>query len=240
MPKLLSESNPKIAKSVDFGYLTTSLMLLPSNESGLLNVCTSASPGCKAGCLVFGGRGRMNNVKRARMRRTKEFHEDKYTFHLRVKEEITGFARRCKRRKLKPAVRLNCFSDIMWEKHKVNGKNLMQEFPDVQFYDYTKHKVRMMKSLTDPNWDKNYHLTFSRSETNDPDILPILRAGGTVAYVEKDEADFWRAPLWYKIMSQAPVNGDQHDLTFLHPPSSIIRLNAKGVAKHDTSGFVLR
>lgn len=36
------------------------------------------------------------------------------------------------------------------------------------------------------------------------------------------------------------VDGDRHDLRFLDPKGSIVCLKAKGQAKNDTSGFVIR
>ena len=51
------------------------------------------------------------------------------------------------------------------------------------------------------------------------------------------------ALLWYSEMSKyygvKVVDGDRHDLTFLHSAPSIIGLLAKGMAKTDTSGFVV-
>ena len=41
-------------------------------------------------------------------------------------------------------------------------------------------------------------------------------------------------------MGQRVVNADDHDLRFLDPKGVICGLKAKGDAKHDASGFVVR
>src|SRR5690606_27605405 len=54
--RLLSDSNPKLAKGFDYGWATYILHLSPSNLSGH-NVCAMATPGCRAACLNTAGRG---------------------------------------------------------------------------------------------------------------------------------------------------------------------------------------
>ena len=66
------------------------------------------------------------------------------------------------------------FSDIAWERH------IIAEFPDIQFYDYTKNPRRVPATLS------NYHLTFSRSETNEKDCVRVLENGGNVAVTFAD------------------------------------------------------
>ena len=59
----------------------------------------------------------------------------------------------------------------------------MEEFPNVNFYDYTKGFTRMIAWLNGKMPD-NYHLTFSRSEeTSDDRMKKILSLGGNVAVV---------------------------------------------------------
>ena len=80
---------------------------------------------------------------------------------------------------------------------------------------------------------RNYHLTFSRSETNEADCLDVLRAGGTVAVVFANKPDTWHGfPV---------IDGDKHDLRHLDPRGVVVGLSPKGLkAKRDTSGFVVR
>jgi hypothetical protein len=135
----------------------------------------------------------------------------------------------------KMAIRLNGTSDIPFENIPVdNHANIMEMFPMVQFYDYTKIYSRLIKVLP-----SNYHLTFSRAETadNQAEADRALKLGFNVAtvFAVKNESDL---PLEYK--GAKVVNGDEHDLTFLHGHGVILGLKAKGDAKKDTTGFVVR
>ena len=53
---------------------------------------------------------------------------------------------------------------------------------DLQFVDYTKSPKRALEHARG-QLPANYHLTFSRSETNESDCLRVLEAGGNVAVV---------------------------------------------------------
>lgn len=107
-------------------------------------------------------------------------------------------------------------------------------FPDVQFYDYTKLPKAWMHTLS------NYHLTFSHSESNYAQCVEALAHGINVAVVfgiKKGEAfpETWHG---YRVIS-----GDDTDLRFTDPKSDtgvIIGLYAKGQAKRDCTGFVVR
>jgi hypothetical protein len=104
---------------------------------------------------------------------------------------------------------------------------LAKRFPDVQVYDYTKLPVPDKDKLP-----KNYHLTFSLSETNKEAALEALWKGFNVAVVfDEKPNDFLGVPV---------VDGDESDLRFLDKPYSIVGLKAKGKAKKDKTGFVVR
>lgn len=79
---------------------------------------------------------------------------------------------------------------------------------------------------------KNYHLTFSRSETNGAIAESILKSGGNVAMV-------FRKHLPNQFLGRSVVNGDETDLRFLDPQGVIVGLVEKGKAKKDESGFVI-
>jgi hypothetical protein len=80
---------------------------------------------------------------------------------------------------------------------------------------------------------ENYHITFSKSESNDVDVLKVLAAGGNVAAVfEKTLPATWQG---------VPViNGDESDVRFMDAKGVIVGLKAKGEGKRDESGFVIR
>ena len=223
------DSNPKIAKSDKAGrnFLTQILHLAPAKESGY-EVCSSRSVGCTLGCLYNQGRGRMNNTQKARIARTVAWMEDRAVFKSQVIKEIAAFVRKCDKLNTMAAIRMNGTSDILWE---VQFEELFSKFPQVQFYDYTKHVKRC---LTDYALPTNYHLTFSKSEDNDKDCLRVLDAGlWSVAVVFRDSnfpTEYWDRPVY---------SADEDDLRFFDPPSQVGGLVAKGTARKDDTGFVV-
>lgn len=230
--RLLTVQNAKTTKGEAQGYLTGILYLVPSDGSGLGNLCPNASAGCRAACLYTAGRGIMKPIQDGRLRKTRLFFEGSARFVDMLADDVARLVRRAAKRDMRPAVRLNGTSDIPWERMRgSDGRTLMERFPDVQFYDYTKRPNRAAV------WS-NYHLTFSRSECNDAQAMRELDSGRNVAVVfdtpkGKPLPLFWRG---YRV-----VDGDVSDLRFLDGDdvcAVVIGLRAKGKAKHDTSGFV--
>ena len=186
---LLTTGNPKIAKGLADGVLTSILHLAPSKLSGY-NVCPMASQGCASACLNTAGRGGMvkigestNDIQRSRIRKTEYFFQNRSAFMRDLVKDIESALRIADKYNLLPAFRLNGTSDIRWENIAVNNAdNLMALFPNVQFYDYTKLPNRR-------DIPSNYHLTFSRSENNEHYIPSVLASGMNIAVVfRKDGA----------------------------------------------------
>lgn len=223
--KLLTVENAKTIKGEKLGYLTGILYLAPSNESGVMNTCAMASPGCIAGCLFTAGRGVFQSVHDARVNKTLWLHRDRAGFVAQLRRDIVALVKRAKRERLKPAIRLNGTSDLAWL-----PMQLAAEFPTVQFYDYTK--------LPRP-WQRtrpNYHITFSLSELNHNDALDALAHGVNVAVVFDVKRGAPLPKMWGQYRVQ---DGDEHDLRFLDARKPhVIGLRAKGQAKKDASGFV--
>jgi hypothetical protein len=214
------DTNAKLAKSGGKGYLTFGLSLAPSNTSGY-NVCSRATEGCKSGCLFYAGRGSFENVKTARIAKTILFFQHRDVFRSMLFAELENARKLATRKGMILAVRLNVLSDLPWERI---FPELFTHFSDVQFYDYTKIPGRVTPS--------NYHLTFSRSETNEREALAEFRRGLNVAVVFSDKAI---PSHWHTV----PVlNGDETDLRFLDK-RGIVGLYAKGTGRKDTSGFVV-
>ena len=229
MFKLLSTANPKIQKGTKLGYLSFILHLAPSDLSGK-NTCPKATPGCIAACLNTAGRGGMfkkgentNMIQKARIRKTKYFFENRDAFMQDLIQDIVKAMNYAAKKGLTPVFRLNGTSDISWEKYVVNGQgdNIFQMFHMVQFYDYTKVLGRKVKHLP------NYHLTFSKADGNDSDVADALLQGMSVVAV------------YDKIPAGVP-SADETDLRFLDPKGIMLGLKAKGRAKKDYSGFVIR
>jgi len=223
--KLLSSKNTKLEKGTKYGWMTLGLSLVPHKMSGV-NLCPNASPGCSAACLYSAGMGRFPTVKQGRMSRAKLFNADKAAFLAQLETEISKATRQASKLGLRLAIRLNVLSDIAWEKF-----GLMEKFPTVQFYDYTKSPFRMVQYLGG-KMPKNYSLTFSRSENNAQAVNNVLALGGNVAVVFRGKLP----PVWN---GKQVVSGDESDLRFLDAQSCIVGLVEKGLAKADATGFVV-
>lgn len=215
------EADSKTTKGSKNGSLTGILYLAPSNISGIEN-CPFKSKGCAAACLNCAGRGKFYNVQKARVIKTLAYHIDKKRYTENIKKSIKKLIKKAEKRNMVPIVRLNGTSDI-------NFINIINQFPAIQFYDYTKNV-----KLYDKKLPKNYDLTFSLSESNDLDAEKVLHKGGKVAVVFKGIL-----PNYYKGFKV--VDGDVSDERFKDnklKKGLIIGLKAKGRAKYDKSGFV--
>jgi hypothetical protein len=230
MQKLLGVStNYKTIKSEKLGVLTGIIYMSPYKLSGK-NVCPGASKGCAAACLNTAGRGAMGVVQTARLKKTNRFWDDRGQFLQDLALEIGKLQRQAKARGMKAAVRLNGTSDLPYERYKVPGtdKNIMELFPNVQFYDYTKLENRFTKGQL----PANYHLTFSRAEDNDHKLPEVLKHTSAAVVFSGELPETWRG---YPV-----IDGDEHDARFTDAGAGvIIGLKAKGKAKHDSSGFVV-
>lgn len=227
---LLTRTNPKLVKSRKKGYVQEGLHLAPFTLSGK-NTCSHASLGCSAACLNTSGYGVYSKVQEARKRRTTLFFTNRQMFMSNLCRNIKNSIKRHEKKGITPSFRLNLTSDIAWESIKHEGKTLMQHFPKVKFYDYTKNPNRMLRFLSG-DFPKNYHLTFSRTENNESACSVIAACGGNVAIV------FDKIPKKWK--GKRVVDGTTHDLRFLDPKNVIVGLLPLGKAKKDTSGFVIR
>ena len=230
MFKLLSTANPKIQKGTKLGYLSFILHLAPADLSGK-ETCPKRTAGCTSACLNTAGRGGMfkkgentNMIQKARIRKTKYFFEDRAGFMLDLAYDIQKAIRYADKQGLTPVFRLNGTSDLSWEKYEVPvfcTENIFELFPNVQFYDYTKVLGRKVKGIN------NYHLTFSKADGNDADCAKALEQGMSVVAV-------------YDEIPEGVPSADETDLRFLDPKGIMLGLKAKGRAKKDYSGFVIR
>lgn len=228
MFKLLSTANPKIQKGTKLGFLSFILHLAPSDLSGK-NTCPKATKGCIAACLNTAGRGGMfkrgettNAIQKARIRKTVAFFFDREQFMFDLASDIRKAVKFAERKGLTPVFRLNGTSDLSWEKYEVEaGMNIFEMFPTVQFYDYTKVLGRKTAQYA------NYHLTFSKADGNDADVKAALAQGMSVVAV-------------YDEIPEGTPSADETDLRFLDPKGIMLGLKAKGRAKKDYSGFVIR
>ena len=219
-------SNAKIKKP-DTGeeYIIAGLSLMPSDYAEGINVCPmSKLAGCRETCLVWAGRGNMPSVVNARTRKTELYRDDRETFFMMLRGDIHAFIYDCKKHDVKPAIRLNVISDI-------NYRKIIEEFPQVQFYDYTKN-IKWHKKVA----PANYHLTFSYSEAS-PKYMklfePVWKSSYNIAVVFKGKT----LPDTYR--GRKVINGDLSDHRFLDESGVVVGLLAKGKARKDNSGFAI-
>lgn len=234
---LLSTNNAKTIKGEGKGYITYILYMssYTANSKGI-NLCSHASKGCAESCLVGSGFGGMyTGVMKGRIAKSDYFLSDRIEFLNQLKKEITRAVEKHKKDGATVTIRLNGTTDIRWEKFRIfNGLNIFEIFPDVQFYDYTKNYIRFDSPLP-----ANYHLTFSRSETNHAKAMELLNRGINVAMVFDKLPDTFEG---FKV-----INADLDDLRFLDPKGVICglkykKMTGKGVdnTKAFTSGFAIK
>jgi len=236
------EADAKTDKGTASGYLTGILYLAPGQLAGLGNLCPHASAGCLAACLFTAGRaGIFEAVNAARVMRTRFLHNNRAGFIAALKGEIAALMRSAERRGLRPVVRLNGTSDLPWEKL---APELFAEFHKVRFYDYTK-SFRRAIAYAKGEMPANYHITFSLSESNAVSAGIALAAGVNIAAVAEGVRVGQRFALPGMTEARPTFSADRHDLRFLDRKGNdgkgrIGILKAKGKARADKSGFVIR
>ena len=233
-------ADAKTIKGEAAGVLTGILYLAPGTLAGVGNLCVFASHGCALACLFTAGRaGIFDAINTARVMRTRFLHADRAAFIAVLKGEIRALIRKAKRLGLRPALRLNGTSDLPWESL---APSIFTEFPHLAIYDYTKSPRRAL-AWTRGELPANYHLTFSLSESNAAQAALVAAAGCNVAAVVDGHRK--GEPLTIAGESFATFDADRHDVRFLDRASPGGRgrvgvLKAKGKAKKDESGFVVR
>lgn len=165
--------------------------------------------------------GSSPSVREARQYRRDYWDLDPEGFKEDLREEVGKLRLKAKRKGLKPCARLNATADICWER---KFPELFEVYQDVQFYDYTKAPVDIR-----PYTPRNYHLTYSWSPRwSYRDVEQAVMDRYTVAapFAPFDAKDKGTLP---KVLEDIPVtDGDEHDLTFLHSPGSLLGLRFKG------------
>jgi hypothetical protein len=223
-PERLLSTSAKLDKCESVGVLARVLYFTPGA------FCPSATEGCLETCLGHSS-GRMAFTTHAAARdvRTALYLERPIVFMKRLRAELTLLEAEALQRGLKPAARLNGTSDVLWERF---DPDLFLDFPEIQFYDYTKINQRMLNYL-DGVWPVNYHLTFSVDACGKNQARYFISRGCNVAVVfwPYIPSKWWGFPV---------IDGDRHDARFLDPQGAIVGLRAKGLARVDVYGFTAR
>jgi hypothetical protein len=225
--KLLSpaSANTKTRKSAEKAkeYRIVSLMLSPADSAGGKTNCPNSTPSCEAACVggpEVGLAQVFQRINESRKEKTRFLHADRAGFLKQLREELTTEQRLADREGTTLAVRLNTFSDIVWE--HLHFGNIPKHFPAAVFYDYTKLYVRV------GNQPENYVLCASWTEnpSDQTSCLNLLQAGHNVAVVFAEPGNFTgnralsqRLPKRWSLggHSYEVYDGDDSDLRFLDP-----------------------
>lgn len=230
--ELLSIGNDaKTIKGETLNVKTAVMYFAPADLSGF-NVCAMAEIAkCKDACLFSAGHGVTPQVMASRLRRTLYWLQHREAFIVQLCKEIARFERYCAAKGFKCVVRLNGTSDIRWELH-----GIMERFPNVQFYDYTKLPNRDAAKIP-----TNYDLTFSYSGAPEfaPHVAKAKRAGMRIAVVFRTKELVARMiDEGARFIGLSLVNGDDTDVRHRDPKGVAVALYAKGKARRDRGPFV--
>ena len=223
-------SSSKIAKGLKYNEMTYILYLAPASQSGY-NVCPMSTEECRTACLTESGHNRIdvkkNNINKARIAKTKLFFEHRDFFMGWLVTEIEKAKHTAESKGYTFSVRINGTSDIDLTTFKLNGKNILQLFDDVQFYDYTKVAKRFKMLDKYPNYD----LTYSFSGHNMFQCLDLLNKNkGRVAMVFEGKV-LPKSFMGYKV-----IDGDAYDMRYMDEQGVIVGLKFKKVRnKIDTA-----
>ena len=134
-----------------------------------------------------------------------------------LQDEISAAYAKAQRAGQKFSVRLNGTSDLSPEQFHTGGKNILEMFPDVQFYDYTKvyKRIQLTKKYS------NYDITFSYSGENMVSTVAALAEGVRAAMV------FDQLP--EEFLGYPVIDGDAYDMRYIDPSNVIIGLKYKKV-----------
>ena len=223
-------SSSKIAKGLKYNEMTYILYLAPASQSGY-NVCPMSTEECRTACLTESGHNRIdvkkNAINKARIAKTKLFFEQRDFFMSWLIIEITKAKIAADTKGYKFSVRINGTSDISLESFKLNGKTILEYFPLIQFYDYTKVANRFKLLDKYPNYD----LTYSFSGYNMLQSMELLQSDkGRVAMV------FEGKQLPKTFMGIEVIDGDEYDMRYYDDKNVIVGLKFKFVrTKIDTA-----
>jgi hypothetical protein len=217
-------NSTKHEKAFEFNEMVYTIYLSPANKSGY-EVCPKRTNECTLLCLDESGRNRMdtklNRINKSRIKKTKLFFENREFFVRWVIEEIKQGKKKADDLGFEFSVRLNNTSDLSPEIFYINDngvkRNILEIFPDIQFYDYTKVSNRFKLLDKYPNYD----LTFSYSGENMNECTDVLSGGNRVAMVFKKVPETY---LGYQV-----VDGDKYDMRYRDDKNVIIGLKFKKV-----------
>jgi len=231
-------------------YRAIGLALAPAAYSGK-ELCAWRTTACTMACNGFwSGMNVTVSTRLALIGRAILFNYFRPFFVAKLRKELESFAKLCRRSHVRPAVRLNVSSDVVYERVL---PEIFRDFPDICFLDYTKALPKHRHTLP-----SNYQLCHSFNErTTTADVAAIVAAGRNVV-IAFDSAYAPSRGLWGALPKTVRftddsgrdftlnvVNGDRHDLRLadMDGRGVVVGLHGKsGRARVDGSvsaGFML-
>jgi hypothetical protein len=218
----------KHRKAGKFGELTYSLYLAPAKTSGY-EVCPGRTKECTALCLNESGMNTMvrndkgDVINDSRITKTKLFFEHREFFMRWLVYEIKAAQAKAIRMTYQFSIRLNNTSDISPLDFVLDGKNILEIFPTITFYDYSKVKERVELMKQYPN----YNVTYSYTGYNLTECQKMLLNKINVAVVFKMVPE--------NFMGYQVIDGDKNDLRYHDNKGVVVGLLYKRVRKKLTS-----
>lgn len=210
-------------------WLKTNGMLANNHKDGI-NFCGNNSPACTACCLNTAGKGPMYSVQMGRLARSIMLMAHPEAFASLIVHEL----QRLEDKWGSIAFRPNVLTDVVWEEV---WPELFERFPNIQFYDYTKHWERDQYPFD------NYYLTYSATEHHTLEQIHEMvddwqhNVAVVVDHPPKEpKPTHWAGLL--TIDGDDPIKGDAR---YLDPEGRVVLLSAKGKARraaYRTAGFV--
>ena len=229
------KDNPTMTYNI---YLAPATLARDENHPHL-NVCPF-SKNCAKSCLNGSGHNKCDilargiehsKTNRSRIKKTHLFYDDRELFMSILLHELERYKMKAIQMDMDFAVRLNCTSDLSPELFVFNGMNILELYPNVMFYDYTKEPKRLN---TQKKYD-NYDVTFSFDGENWDICEKYLKEGGKVAVVfDCHSGKEQILPKFYK--GYKVIDGNNNDMRYLNEGGTIIGLHYHRVANNYKNG----
>lgn len=226
----------KMMHSYNHHESTYSIYLAPADLSGY-NVCPMSAH-CKENCLNMSGKTLINEYQAktkesgvnptvaSRILKTRLFFENREVFMRLMIHEILKEQKKAIARGHSFSVRLNCTSDINPVLFCVDGRNILELFPNIQFYDYTKvpSHIKVAEKYS------NYDLTLSYDGYN----MEWIKANPSYRF-----AFVYNGVMPSEFEGRNVIDGDEYDMRYKDPKGCAVGLKVKITANMIKDGKVV-
>ena len=245
-----SRQSAKLEYSYEAGWETYGIYLAPytmarDEKHPHINLCPK-SDSCRDFCLNGSGHNKvemlrnkdftgLTKIDKARIRRTHLFYDNRKLFMKILIGEMKRHMNHALKNGLNFAVRLNCTSDLSPELFKdETGMNILQMFPHIQFYDYTKVVSRLKLQEKYANYDLVY--SYDGTPESEKVAKEYLAKGGKVAIVFDIADENGKQTLPETYWGTKVIDANHSDTRFLDEPGTIMGLHYHRVGKDYVGG----